>query len=82
MSDDPESLAERAYRAAEEGAELMWRNVFADTVVALLNRDETVTRDSIRAELVARIASDATSRLDKAAMQGALKGLDGRMPPL
>ena len=82
MNDETKGLAERALQEADEGAELMWRNVFADIVIEMLNEDETLTRDSIRDKLIARIASDGIGRFDKASLQGALKGLDGKMPAL
>lgn len=82
MSDEIERLSAQAHAMWEEGAEAMWRNIFADTVIEMLNRDEIVTRDSLRERLVGLIADDTTSRLDRASLQGALKGLDGKMPKL
>jgi len=82
MNDETEREPAQPREMWEEGAEAMWRNIFADTVIEMLNRDESVTRDSLRERLIAMIADDATDRLTKASLQGALKGLDGKMPRL
>lgn len=79
---DISQLAAETAKMWEEGAELMWRNALADIVIQMLERDGSVTRDSIKDELMHRIADNNTDRLTKATMQGALKGLDGRMPAL
>lgn len=79
---DISQLAAEGRAIEEEGAELMWRNILADIVVEMLASGGTVTRDNLEAVLQSRIRADETDRLTRAAMQGALKGLDGRMPSL
>lgn len=82
MTLTPKGFVELSLSEAEQGAELMWRNILADTVVDMLNRDEHLTREALRDRLIAMLAEDERSRFDKASIQGALKGLDGRMPAL
>ena len=64
----------------DEVAETMWRNELTDTVLELLERDGSVTRETLRDEVVTRIADDSRSRLQRATYQGALKALDGKPP--
>jgi len=82
MTLTPKGFVELSLSEAEQGAELMWRNILADTVVDMLNRDEHLTREALRDRLIAMLAEDERNRFDKASIQGALKGLDGRMPAL
>lgn len=82
MTLTPKGFVELSLSEAEQGAELMWRNILADTVVDMLNRDEHLTREALRDRLITMLAEDERSRFDKASIQGALKGLDGRMPTL
>lgn len=79
--DDAKSFADKAMEDFEEGMTVLWRNAIADTVLELLESDGTVTKKSLRDEIVARIADESRSRIEKATFRGALKALDGQPLP-
>ncbi|MEM9968464.1 MAG: hypothetical protein AAF755_10215 [Pseudomonadota bacterium] len=76
---DPTFLNE-PWTADESGFEHMWRNVLAETLLELLETDGTVTRDTLKAELINRVADENRQRIERATYRGALKALDGNPP--
>lgn len=80
MNDKAERLLARNQEALEKGASAMWRTALADTVMTLLNRDGTLDRDSLRAELEARRDAANEARYERSIIQGAINAVDGRAP--
>lgn len=78
--DEMPDLVRKARMIETEGAETLWRNVIADTVMDLFESDGSVTKQSLRDELVKTMPDASTNRLLRAAYQGALKALDGNPP--
>ncbi len=74
------SLAGLARKIWEEGAEMMWRNVLADTVLEILAASGQVTRDNLRGALEAKADAPGCSGIERATLRGALNALDGRPP--
>ncbi len=74
------SYAEWAKEVWNEGAETMWRNAIADTVIGMLERGQEVTRDSLRSALETQVVSDNTPTLYRSTLIGAVKALDGNPP--
>ena len=80
MSEKDENLAAQVQRETDEMGELVWRNVMAETVLELLERENSVTKDSLRKAFESRIVDDNLTRIQRATYQGALKALDGNPP--
>lgn len=78
--DDKAKYAQDVLNIAEQGAETVWRNVLADTVLELFERDGTVSRTSLKDEVIERISDDSRNRIERATYKGALKALDGNPP--
>ena len=65
--------------AALKGSADMWRNVIADTTLALLEMGEVITRDSLRAAVEIQISTN-DNKFERARLLGALNVLNGRQP--
>mgnify|MGYP001774438313 CR=1 FL=1 len=80
MNDEISRLLAETREMWAEGAEAMWRNEFADTVMDMLARGQTVNRASLEADIVTRINAEDTPRLKRATLIGALRALQGHPP--
>ena len=79
MNEKADRLKARQDKMLEQGGRDMWRNIIADTVMALLAADEPVTRDRLRQDIVTQIGL-VEGRFEKAKRLGALNILNGRAP--
>lgn len=64
----------------EKGAELLWKHYLSDAVLALLARQGTVSKDDLESHFRKMCESDKVNFVDRAAMQGAIKALNGTPP--
>lgn len=78
--DEITDLAAQALEVWEQGAEMMWRNAIADTVLEILEAKGKVTRGRLRAALEAKSDAKGCTNLERATLRGALNALDGRPP--
>ena len=80
INDEINRLLAQTREMWEQGAETMWRNEFADIVIDMLARGDTVTRETLERVIVTRLNAEDTPRLTRATLIGMLRALDGRPP--
>lgn len=79
MNEKADRIQAKRDAAIEQGGRDMWREIVADTVLMLLNRDEPVTRDGLRGHIETQITQE-DNKFARAKMIGALNVLNGRQP--
>ncbi len=80
MNEKADRLLARQEAALEQGAAKMWRITLADTVMAMLDAGDEITRDTLRWNIQGQIDAMQEHKALRAMKTAALEVLNGRKP--